>query len=272
MKHSPGRAVVGAHWSRLHTPTAASSVLGQYVAPRAVEKATPNLIDQQRQHEALRPKESVLVSLPVEPAHGDHVLRHHLAAISIAAIPRTGRSRAPSTVCAGSCSTRATIRRFRTPDHELVHALQLHAVPLLPPERLLQPGGQGRLSDLRVSEVGGSQPSGTVPGTVTNVTASVSGTSATVSWSAVSGATGYYVQRIADDGSGATEFTTSYEPHPEPRTRATVPLPRSGLRGLAQGLSFRELEPRRDRRRRDGFEGSHRALFLFADGPIRNDR
>jgi hypothetical protein len=63
-----------------------------------------------------------------------------------------------------------------------------------------------QLSELRV---GGSQPSGTVPGTVTNVAASVSGTSVTVSWSAVSGATGYYVQRVSDDGTTATEFTTS---------------------------------------------------------------
>jgi hypothetical protein len=63
-----------------------------------------------------------------------------------------------------------------------------------------------QLSEFRV---GGSQPSGTVPGTVTNVAASVSGTSATVTWSPVSGVTGYYVQRIADDGSSLTEVSTS---------------------------------------------------------------
>jgi len=65
-------------------------------------------------------------------------------------------------------------------------------------------GGQSQtqLSELRV---GGSLPSGTAPAAATNVVASVSGTTATVSWSAVSGANGYYVQRIGDDATRLVE-------------------------------------------------------------------
>lgn len=67
-------------------------------------------------------------------------------------------------------------------------------------------GGDLQLAGLRV---GGSRPSGTVPGTVGAVVASVSGTSATVSWSSVAGATGYYVQRSSEDGKSVVELTTS---------------------------------------------------------------
>lgn len=63
-----------------------------------------------------------------------------------------------------------------------------------------------QLADLRV---GGTLPSGTVPAAATNVVASVSGTTATVSWSAVSGANGYFVQRIGDDGQRLLEFSTT---------------------------------------------------------------
>lgn len=63
-----------------------------------------------------------------------------------------------------------------------------------------------QLSELRV---GGSLPSGTAPASATNVVASVSGTTATVSWAPVSGATGYFVQRLVDDAKNVVEFSTT---------------------------------------------------------------
>jgi hypothetical protein len=64
-----------------------------------------------------------------------------------------------------------------------------------------------QLSELRV---GGSLPSGTVPAATSSVVvASVSGTTATVSWSPVSGADGYFVQRVGDDGQRLIEVSTT---------------------------------------------------------------
>jgi hypothetical protein len=70
-----------------------------------------------------------------------------------------------------------------------------------------QQGKDGiQLSELRV---GGSLPSGSAPTAASNVAASVSGTTATVSWSKVSGANGYFVQRIGDDGQRLVEFSAT---------------------------------------------------------------
>ena len=63
-----------------------------------------------------------------------------------------------------------------------------------------------QLSELRVR---GSLPSGTAPAAVSNVVASVNGTTATLSWSKVSGADGYFVQRIGDDGQRIVEFSST---------------------------------------------------------------
>jgi hypothetical protein len=66
--------------------------------------------------------------------------------------------------------------------------------------------------DLQFAEfrLGGSVPSGTVPASPTMGAVSASGTSVSVAWSAVAGATGYYVQRVADDGQSTIEtYTTS---------------------------------------------------------------
>ncbi|HET7544764.1 MAG TPA: fibronectin type III domain-containing protein [Polyangiaceae bacterium] len=63
-----------------------------------------------------------------------------------------------------------------------------------------------QLSELRMR---GTLPSGTAPAAATNVVASVSGTTATVSWTKVSGANGYFVQRIGDDGQRLVELSTS---------------------------------------------------------------
>ena len=63
-----------------------------------------------------------------------------------------------------------------------------------------------QLSELRVR---GTLPNGTVPAAASNVVASVSGTTATVKWSPVSGANGYFVQRIGDDGQRLVELSTS---------------------------------------------------------------
>ncbi|HEY0467833.1 MAG TPA: hypothetical protein VGC79_26715, partial [Polyangiaceae bacterium] len=67
-----------------------------------------------------------------------------------------------------------------------------------------QPATQ--LAELRV---GGALPSGNVPAAVTQLTASVSGTTASVTWSPVSGANGYFVQRIGDDGQRLVELSTT---------------------------------------------------------------
>lgn len=63
-----------------------------------------------------------------------------------------------------------------------------------------------QLSELRV---GGSLPSGTVPAAASNLVVSVSGTTATVRWSPVSGANGYLVQRMGDDGLRLVEFSST---------------------------------------------------------------
>jgi len=62
------------------------------------------------------------------------------------------------------------------------------------------------LAELRVR---GTLPSGTVPAAATNVVARVSGTTATVSWSQASGANGYFVQRIGDDGQSLVELSAT---------------------------------------------------------------
>ena len=65
--------------------------------------------------------------------------------------------------------------------------------------------GHLQLSGFRI---GGSQ-SGTVPGTVSTVTGTASGTGITLNWTAVSGATGYYVQRSTEDGTGIVEVASN---------------------------------------------------------------
>lgn len=77
--------------------------------------------------------------------------------------------------------------------------------------RLNISANQGGKDETQLSElrVGGSLPSGTAPAAVTSVAASASGTTATVSWPAVSGATGYFVQRVGDDGQRLVEFSTT---------------------------------------------------------------
>ncbi|MGC4088400.1 MAG: fibronectin type III domain-containing protein [Polyangiaceae bacterium] len=106
----------------------------------------------------------------------------------------------------------------------------------------LQGKGDSQLAEWRV---GGTQPSGTVPATVSSVTASVSGTTATVTWPAASGASGYYVQRIADDGNGAIEFSTTSTSYSDSTLVAGTPYlyrvqPYNGtLRGFPSASSNR---------------------------------
>jgi hypothetical protein len=67
-------------------------------------------------------------------------------------------------------------------------------------------GGQLQLSELRI---GGSVPSGTVPAAVTGVSTDGAGTTVKVDWAAVSGADGYYVQRITQGGRSSVESTVT---------------------------------------------------------------
>ncbi len=65
--------------------------------------------------------------------------------------------------------------------------------------------------DLELSgfRVGGTVPSGTPPTAVGKPAVTLSGTTATITWTPVSGATGYYVQRIGDDGVSLVQSTVS---------------------------------------------------------------
>ncbi|WP_437797926.1 fibronectin type III domain-containing protein [Sorangium sp. So ce693] len=63
-----------------------------------------------------------------------------------------------------------------------------------------------QLAELRV---GGSVAAGTMPGTPALGAPSVSSSAVTLTWAPAANATGYYVQRVNDDGSGTTEFFTS---------------------------------------------------------------
>jgi fibronectin type III domain protein len=139
-------------------------------------------------------------------------------------------------------------------------------------------GGQGQtqLSELRV---GGSLPSGTAPASATNVVASVSGTTATVNWSAVSGANGYYVQRIGDDATrlvetlvttGTTFSDTNLSPgtpyiyRVQARTNTLRAFPTAASRvsvAAVAGTGLKDLTalssvPTTDQTAKTGFEGA----------------
>ena len=73
-------------------------------------------------------------------------------------------------------------------------------------------GGKRAGGDLQLSHfaVGGRLPSGTVPGTITAAPqVTLSGTTATITWSQASNATGYYVQRVGDDGESLVQFAVT---------------------------------------------------------------
>lgn len=65
--------------------------------------------------------------------------------------------------------------------------------------------------DLQLAElrIGGSQTTGTVPGTPSTVTATANANAITVTWSAATNATSYILQRISDNGQGSIEIPTS---------------------------------------------------------------
>ncbi|WP_437897088.1 fibronectin type III domain-containing protein [Sorangium sp. So ce124] len=67
-------------------------------------------------------------------------------------------------------------------------------------------GDELQLAELRV---GGSVAAGTMPGTPALGAPSVDSNAVTLTWTPAANATGYYVQRVNDDGSGTTEFFTS---------------------------------------------------------------
>lgn len=67
-------------------------------------------------------------------------------------------------------------------------------------------GDELQLAELRV---GGSLAAGTMPGTPVLDAPSVDSDAVTLTWAPAANATGYYVQRVNDDGSGTTELFTS---------------------------------------------------------------
>lgn len=66
--------------------------------------------------------------------------------------------------------------------------------------------GDTELAEFRIF---GDGPTGTVPGTVSNVSASVNSNAITVSFSAAPNATSYFVQRIGDDATSVVETSTT---------------------------------------------------------------
>lgn len=69
--------------------------------------------------------------------------------------------------------------------------------------------GGGDVLQLAELRVGGSLAAGTMPGTPVLDPPSVDSNAITLTWAPAANATGYYVQRVNDDGSGTTEIFTN---------------------------------------------------------------
>ncbi|MGC4065111.1 MAG: fibronectin type III domain-containing protein [Polyangiaceae bacterium] len=104
-------------------------------------------------------------------------------------------------------SNQSFTARFQTKSYTFTNTAPYLYYRLKITDNLGEDNGDLQLAEFRL---GGSVPSGTVPASPTLGTVSASGTSVSLAWGTVAGATGYYVQRVADDGLGTIEsYTTS---------------------------------------------------------------